>query len=377
MSSSRPPHSRDGFDRASFAQADRPEPASSDIVVVPGESLTDMEREGDLHSADELRELARAVLERAGAPPATARTVADSLVEANLRGHDSHGVRRLVPYTRAIRDGHVDPAGVPEFVRSRGAVAIVDGRRGFGQLAARLAVAEAAALAREHGAAAVAIRRCTHVGRLGEWVEALALEGLVALAFCNSDPTVAPFGGRERRLGTNPLAWAAPRAAPAPPLVMDWATAATAEGKLAVAQARGDRAPAGVLIDAAGRPSDDPADFYGGGALLPFGAHKGSGLSVMIELVGGALSQVGLSTLAGHDDGNGTVLIALDVAAFVPPEEFAAQAEAFCAALAATAPADGFDEVLVPGEIENRTRARRAREGAPLPPATWAELQAL
>jgi LDH2 family malate/lactate/ureidoglycolate dehydrogenase len=336
-----------------------------------------METAARLHPAQELRDLGCAVLKAAGAPPGTARTVADSLVESNLRGHDSHGVLRLGQYTRFVADGVVDPAAAPEVERRRGAIAVVDGRSGFGQLAARLAVVEAGTLARAHGVAAVAIRRGTHVGRLGEYVEALALEGLVALAFCNADPTVAPFGGRERRLGTNPLAWAAPRAAPNPPLVMDWATAAQAEGKLAVARAKGERAPPGVLVDAEGRPSEDPNDFYAGGALLPFGAHKGSGLSVMIELTGGALSRAGLSTLAGHGEGNGTVIVALDPAAFAPQGEFETEAEEFCAALAATKPAEGFEEVLVPGELENRTRERRLKEGIPIPPATWAELQAL
>ena len=138
------------------------------------------------------------------------------------------------------------------------------------------------------------IRRANHVGRIGEWVEALADQRLVALAFCNAEPTVAPFGGRERRLGTNPLAWAAPRRAPAPALVMDWSTATMAEGKLAVARARGESVADGVLVDSDGEPSNDPAAFYDGGALLPFGAHKGSGLSVMIQLVGGALGGTGV-----------------------------------------------------------------------------------
>jgi uncharacterized oxidoreductase len=336
-----------------------------------------MESEGDRHNAEELVELSRMILEDAGAAPGAARAVAESLVEANLRGHDSHGVLRLARYLRFIRDGHVDPAAQPEVVRRHGAIAIVDGCRGFGQLAAQLAVVELLALAREHGAGAVVIRRGNHVGRLGEYVEALAEEGLVALAFCNADPTVAPFGGRERRLGTNPLAWAAPRRPPSEPLVMDWATSATAEGKLAIARVRGEKAPAGAVVDADGEPSLDPDAFYDGGALLPFGAHKGSGLSVMIEVVGGVLSGAGVSSLDGHDEGNGTVLVALDVEAFVPRDEFEAQADAFCAELAGTAPARGFDEVLVPGEIERRTRARRAHEGIPIPAATWSELEAL
>jgi LDH2 family malate/lactate/ureidoglycolate dehydrogenase len=330
----------------------------------------------DAHSAEQLRSVARAVLVAVGAPSATAATVADSLVEADLRGHESHGVRRLIPYVDWVRAGQIGPAALPDVARRQGAVAVVDGRHGFGQLAGRLAASEAAALARRHGVSAVTIQRCTHIGRLGEYVEGLAHEGLVALTFCNSDPTVAPFGGRERRLGTNPLAWAVPRAG-APPVVMDWATSAMAEGKLAVAMVRGERVSEHVLVDAAGEPSRDPADFYAGGALLPFGAHKGSGLSVMIELVGGALSGAGLSTLEGHGVGNGVVLIALDLAAFVPREDFEAQVAEFCTELARTVPATGFEEVLVPGEIELRTRERRLREGVPVPAATWSELQAL
>jgi LDH2 family malate/lactate/ureidoglycolate dehydrogenase len=330
-----------------------------------------------LVGAGELGRIARAVLEHAGAPPPTAAVVADSLVEANLLGHDSHGVRRLVPYLEFVRDGTIVPDAEPALAGGRGATAVVEGNRGFGQLAARLAVRELARLTAEHAVAAVAIAGCNHVGRLGEYVGALADEGLVALAFCNADPMVAPYGGRERRLGTNPLAWAAPRAAPNPPLVMDWATSALAEGKVAVALARGEEIPEGAVLDSEGAATTRPADLYDGGALLPLGAHKGSGLSVMIELVGGVLSGAGVSALEGHGDGNGTVLIALDPAAFVTPGAFTEQAEAFCALLARTAPAEGFDEVLVPGAVEQRTRELRVREGVPVPPATWQELAAL
>jgi LDH2 family malate/lactate/ureidoglycolate dehydrogenase len=323
------------------------------------------------YSAGELLHLARAVLEDAGAPPATATTVAESLVESNLRGHDSHGVRRLVPYVEAVRDGRVDPKAEPEVVERRGAIVIVDGRGGFGQPAARLAAAELAGVAHEHGVAAAAVRRANHVGRLGEWVEQLAGEGLIGIGFCNAEPTVAPFGGSERRLGTNPIAWATPGR---PPLVMDWSTATMPEGKLAVALARGEQVPHGVLVDSSGEPSRDPADFYAGGALLPLGEHKGSGLSVMIQLVGGALAGTGVFGEQGAA-ANGTVLIALDPGAFA--DDFDDEAEAFSAALAATRPARGYDAVLVPGEIERRTRARRAQEGVPLPAATWSELEAL
>ncbi len=329
-----------------------------------------------IYSAEDLLHLAREVLEGAGTPRASAAVVAESLVEANLRGHDSHGVRRLAPYLDYVRDGRLDPAAAPEVIRGRGATLTVDGHQGFGQVAARAAVEELAPVAREQGTGVAVIRHANHVGRIGEWVEALADERLVALAFCNAEPTVAPFGGRDRRLGTNPLAWAAPRRDPAPALVMDWSTATMAEGKLAVARARGETVAEGVLVDAGGEPSTDPAAFYDGGALLPFGAHKGSGLSVMIQLVGGTLGGTGVFGERGAG-ANGTVLLALDPSAFMDYEDFEDQAEAFCAALAGTTPAAGFDAVLVPGEIERRTRAHRAREGVPIPAATWSELEAL
>jgi LDH2 family malate/lactate/ureidoglycolate dehydrogenase len=335
-----------------------------------------MQGSDGIHSAEDLLRLARDVLEEAGAPPAHAGTVAESLVESNLRGHDSHGVRRLVPYVGFIRAGRLDPAAEPEVIRRHGATLVVDGNDGFGQVAAGRAVEELTAVVREAGAGAAVVKRANHVGRIGEWVEALADAGLVALAFCSAEPIVAPYGGRERRLGTNPLAWAAPRRPPAPALVMDWSTATMPEGKVAVARARGEEVPDGVLVDASGEPSRDPEALYAGGALLPFGAHKGSGLSVMIQLVGGTLAGAGVFGEQG-EAANGTVLLALDVAAFMPREDFDEEAEAFCAALTGTKPAKGFDAVLVPGEIERRTRVRRAREGIPIPAATWSELEAL
>ncbi len=274
---------------------------------------------------------------------------------------------RLARYAQYIEQGRLDPKAEPDAIRTRGAALVVDGRHGFGQVASRLAVAELIPRTREHGVASAAVRDANHVGRIGEWVEALADDGLVALAFCNADPTVAPFGGSERRLGTNPFAWSAPRRKPNPPLVMDWSTATMAEGKVAVALARGETVPDGVLVDKDGRPSNEPAAFYDGGALLPFGAHKGSGLSVMIQIAAGALGGTGVFGGAGAGD-NGLVLIALDPTAFT--DDFERESEALCQALAS-------DGVLVPGEIEQRTRAQRARDGIPLPADTWSELQGL
>jgi uncharacterized oxidoreductase len=337
-------------------------------------------RKGDgpmvMIQSDKLVEVAERILAAAGATPANARTVATSLVEANLVGHDSHGVRRLGPYLESIRAGRLDPAAEPAVESARTAASTVDGRRGFGQAAARLAVTEAQRLASAHGVGVVAIRRCNHVGRLGEYVEMLAHGDAVGLAFGNADATVAPYGGRERRLGTNPLAWAAPRAAGRAPVVADFATAAIAEGKVALAAAADEQIPPGAVVGPDGRPTTEPADLYRGGALLPFGQHKGYALSVLIEIVGGLLTGTGVSSLPGYDGTFGTVLVAVDIAAFAPVDEFRGQCEDFCALLAGTAPAEG-GQVRVPGEIEAASRAERLRDGIPLSDRTWADLAAL
>jgi LDH2 family malate/lactate/ureidoglycolate dehydrogenase len=334
-------------------------------------------RQGPLVPATELRALAVAVLEAIGTPPESAAAVADSLVEANLTGHDSHGVRRLLWYLDAVRAGKIDPAARPYAERLRRATVLIHGRQAFGQLAARLAVDELRRLTATNGVAVAVVERCFHVGRLGEYVGALAESGLAAMALCNADPTVAPFGGRERRLGTNPMAWAVPRAPDRAPVVVDWATSAVAEGKLAVARSRGETVAPGVVLDREGRPTADPEDFYHGGALLPFGEHKGYGLSVIIEALGGLLSGAGISCLPGYDDSNGTVMVALDIATFLPIEVFRARVEDFCAALAATPTAAGHDEVLVPGELEDRSRRQRGEHGVPMPEQTWRELRQL
>ena len=324
--------------------------------------------------ADELVAFAGELLGGLGTPPAAAQAVAESLVESDLVGHDSHGVRRLLPYSDFVRTGQVDPAAEPQIVERSGATAVVDGNRCFGQLAARLATHTVAELAREHGAGAAVVRRAGHVGRLGEYTAALTERELVAIAMCNADPTVAPHGGRERRLGTNPLSLAVPRGEGRPPIVMDCATSAVAEGKLQMALARGDQAPPGAVLDSEGRPTTDPSDFYEGGALLPFGAHKGYGLSVLIELLGGLLSGAGISSLPDYDESNGMLIVALEIGRFGDPATFRERAEAFCALLAGTEPAEGSSGVLVPGEPEAKTGAERRSDGIPVPAAIWRAL---
>ncbi|MDX6334692.1 MAG: hypothetical protein QOG05_2032 [Streptosporangiaceae bacterium] len=315
--------------------------------------------------ADELVTLADQALTALGAPADIAGQVARSLVLSNLVGHDSHGVIRLAQYAPWIADGQIRPAAAAVITRRERAAAVVDGGWGFGQPAAQLATGLAVELAGEHSVAAVTIRDCNHVGRLGEYVAELARSGLMGLAFCNSGAVVAPFGGTGRALGTNPFAWGAPGAAYGP-LVLDFSTAGVAEGKLRVAGAEGRDVPAGLIVDSRGQPTTHPADFFAGGALLPFGGHKGSGMSIIIELLGGLLTGMGTAPTPDYAGGNGTVLLAMNIGAFTDEESYRDEAMRFCAQLVAAGAGPSGGHVLLPGELESRTRQQRLNQGIPV-----------
>ena len=317
------------------------------------------------------------ILEKMGTPAPYAAIVCDSLVGANLVGHDSHGVMRLPSYVEMMRAGLIVPTAVPRVVRQRGATAHIDGDWGWGPVGAHMATTTAIDLARVHGIAAVTLNRCAHIGRLGAYVALMAQAGFAGIALCNSGAAVAPFGGRERILGTNPVAFAAPGGPDAAPIVVDFATSGVAEGKLRVAQAKGETVAPGLIVDRDGRPSQTPDDFYAGGALLPFGGHKGYGLGLMVELLGGILSTAGPSGMPDALDANGTLLLAMDVTHFVPLDAFTAQADAYTQRIRNSAPAADFARVLLPGEPERMSLAYRSEHGIPIPDSTWHELQDL
>src|SRR6201992_3395766 len=317
-----------------------------------------------------------AALVALGAPAGPAGQVAASLVASNLVGHDSHGIIRLIQYSAWMVNGQIQLAAQPEISQRQGAIAVIDGHWGFGQPAARLAVDGVAQAAAAYGVAAVTIRQCNHIGRLGEYVSDLAERGLAGLAFCNAGPVVAPLRGAGRALGTNPFAWAAP-GGPDGPLVVDFSTAGVAEGKLKLAAADGHPVAEGLIVDATGHPSTNADDFSAGGALLPFGGHKGSGLSVMIELLGGLLTGMGTAPTPDYQGGNGTVMIALRVAAFAAPASSAASAVQSREQLVTAGRGAAPGPVLLPGEIEARTRADRLRDGIPVSPAGLAAIYAV
>ncbi|GAB4520032.1 MAG: Ldh family oxidoreductase [Anaerolineae bacterium] len=323
-----------------------------------------------------LTELVASIFQAAGAPESTAQLVARSLVSSDLVGHASHGVVRVKQYLDAIAAGDVDPRAEPRIVRETPVIAVVDGQWSFGQVAAHFSMEVGIEKARNLGLSAVALDRAYHVGRLGEWVQMAADAGMIGLAFCNGGRVggaVAPFGGRGRILGTNPIAAGIPVAG-RPPVIIDFATSATAEGKLRVARNRGQSIPEGWIVGPDGQPSTNPEDFYAGGALLPAAGHKGYGLSLLVEFLGGLLTGRGVPAFEGFKPGNGVLFLVLAVEPFRDRDAFLAEAAELCQRVKSTPPAAGFDEVLLPGEPEWRTASRRAEEGIPVDDATWGQL---
>ncbi len=315
------------------------------------------------------------IFQAANTPPAHAAIVAASLVQSNLVGHDSHGVVRVMQYLTAMASGQVDPHATPAVIQETPVITLLDARQSFGQVAAHTAMHAAIDKARHSGMAASGLINCGHVGRLGEWVEMAAAEGMIGLAFCNGGGgrgIVAPFGGAGRILGTNPIAAAIP-VANRPPVVLDFATSAVAEGKVRIARNSGKSVPAGWILDKAGNPSTQPADLYDGGVILPAAGHKGFGLSMLVEFMGGLLTGAGCPAL-DMKPGNGVLFLVLNVEAFRPLIDFSADADALVSAVKGVPTAAGFSEILMPGEPETRSAAQRQQEGIYLDETTWGQL---
>jgi hydroxycarboxylate dehydrogenase B len=321
--------------------------------------------------------LVAAIMEAGGSHAAEAETIARRLVDSNLVGHDSHGVLRVGKYLEWVRDGWLKPNTAPTTVFDSDVIAIIDGNRGFGQVvgeqATRLGIGKAA----KKGIAMIGLRNCGHLGRLGDWAEMAAAAGQVSLHFLNTSGAqrVAPFGGSDRRLSTNPMAIGMPLAG-GEPVILDITTSTVAEGKLMVALNKGEQVPAGWIVDKDGRPTTDPKDFYDGGALLTIGAHKGSGLSMLTDLLAGAM------TTGRSSDPDDKVLRNNMLSIFIAPDVYdqsggvLAEATRFVDYVKASPPSTPGEPVLSPGEVERRSRAARLAGGVPLDDKTWADLVA-
>lgn len=324
-------------------------------------------------SAKRLRSIVRKIFVAAGAPDDSAKLMAEVLVGSNLAGHDSHGVLRVPVYVSRIREGEMVPDVKPEILDETETTALVDGKWTFGHVAAHYGTEVAIRKAKQCKISLVSVVRCHHIGRLGEWVEQAAEQGLISLVMVGGSggtgpTTTAPFGGAARALGTNPLAFGAP-AGQMPAMTMDIATSFIAEGKIQFARAKNSDLPPGAILDKHGNASVKPADFYDGGMLLPFGGHKGYSISMLVELLCGALVPGDLYAEDGAQ--GGTLIIAIDPSVFRPDGSYGEVADFKLRRIKDVPPAPGFDEVLLPGEPELRAREERARDGVAVPEATW------
>jgi uncharacterized oxidoreductase len=333
-------------------------------------------------AAAPLQGLVQEVFERSGSVPGEARAVADHLIEANLMGHDSHGVIRVAPYIDLLRSGKWRANRHAKIVKDAGAIVVVDGGQGLGQVIAKEAIDLGIARAQAHGVAVVGVRNSGHMGRIGAWAEQAAEAGMVSLHFVNTTGfgiQVAPFGGSDRRLSVNPIALGAPRPGQEP-LIHDMSTGAIAAGKVRVARNKRELLPEGAIIDNRGRPTRDPEALFTDppGALTTTGGHKGSGLALFVEVLAGALTGGG----SGHPDNpsadrpiNGLLSILIDPERMAGSEALAADLERLTAYVTASPPAVAGGKVLLPGEIERRTRAGRLAHGIPLDPNTLDQLR--
>ena len=324
-----------------------------------------------------LRNFATAIIGAAGSEAAEARAVADHLVEANLKGHDSHGVGMIPTYVANVRAGRLHPNRHAVLISEQGSIAVFDGQMGYGQVTAREATDWAIAKAKAAGLAVFALRNTHHVARVGTYGEQAAEAGLISIHFVNvvlAPGRVAPFGGGTGRFGTDPVCITFPSLGTAPPVVLDFATSRVAAGKLRVAMNQGKPLPPGVLIDADGKDATDPAVFYrGNGSMLPFGEHKGSGLALACELLAGVLTGGGAmqEKIPNHGVKNGMFSILLDPARFGDTGWMRQEMETLIGWVKSAPPRPGVEEVMVAGDPERKSRTRRLAEGIPIDGNSW------
>lgn len=332
-------------------------------------------------SPESLRRLAGDILSRASGQPEFAARVAARLVGANLCGHDSHGVGMVPKYVEGIQAGELHPSATPTVVTDRGPFLQMDGRQGFGQIVAEEAMKLTIERARQHGFALLALRNSYHIGRIGDWGEMAAEAGFISIHYVNvlsPNALVAPFGGSAARFATNPYCTAIPATDKTPMTVLDMATSTIAHGKARVAYLSGKKVPWGSLIDAEGNETDDPTVMFEepNGALTTFGQHKGFGLAMLGDLLGGSFSGGGAYLPERVVEGkiiNNMLAILIDPDIFGGAQGFFGDLDAYTEWVKSSPPGPGRDGVMVPGDPERKARIDRA-EKIEIDSGTWAQL---
>jgi hydroxycarboxylate dehydrogenase B len=329
---------------------------------------------------DRLRELSTAIFTAAGCQQAEAARISFYLVEANLAGHDSHGVLRIPSYVDWLRTGKVIANKTIKVLFENDVIAVMDGEFGFGQTVGEQAMKLGIEKSDRHGVAVVALRNSGHLGQIGAWALMAARANRISIHFVNTSGAgilVAPHGGINRRISANPIAAGIP-VRNGHPLVLDISTSTIAEGKIRLALNKGVPVPDNCLIDAKGRPTTDPKVFYANppGAILPFGGHKGYGLAMIAEMLAGALTGSSCSNPSATRVVNGMLTIILSPRFFISEDEFYQEAQRFIDYVKSSEKVSPDGEILMPGELEEKTRQNRIRDGIEVDDTTWNQILA-
>ncbi len=338
--------------------------------------------------ADQLKSLTRAIFSRKGASDENAETVSDLLVKANLAGHDSHGVIRIMPYVKEIDEGKLNPKAKGVLEVDDGAMGLINGNAGFGQVVATQAMRMAIEKGKKFGVSAFCIYNCGHIGRMADYSLMAMKEDMIGITMVNSYPSVAPFGGIERMFNPSPLGAAVPTGDKQHPFSLDICMSVCAVGKIAVKKARGEKLPEGWIVDKNGAPSVEPDDFFNGGSILPIGGnvgYKGYGLAFLVDILSGALSgngsasSKGVSMLKakGFSGGNGVFMLTIDISRFGPVAAFKRRLDETISRVRMSKKAPGVKEILIPGEPELIEEQKRLKNGIFIEDATWDEITSI
>jgi len=333
-------------------------------------------------SAEQLTTLATKILFHAGGNADFAHNVATRLVNANVTGHDSHGVGMIPAYVDGIRAGQLNPDATAQLVQDKGPFLLVDGQQGFGHVIAEQAMEMAIARAKTSHFAVLSLRNSFHLGRLGDWGAMAAEAGFICILYANvlsERPLVAPFGGSDARFVTNPYCTAIPATGKNPMFLLDMATSTIAMGKARVAHLKGVPVPDGAIIDAKGNPTTDPSVMFDDpvGALATFGMHKGFGLALLSDILGGSFSGGGAYLPEREVPSriiNNMMAILIDPNVFGTASAFGLDMDKYTDWVKASPPAPGVDAVQFPGDPERKSATERLANGIPVDDGTWGEL---
>lgn len=322
---------------------------------------------------DDLVRFGRDLAMAAGVPRQEAEALGETLGWSDVRGQQTQGFYLLPILLKRMRLGKLCSPADMRWRSTGPSTGTLDARHGFGQIAARRAMDHAVRLARETGAGIVAVKNSNHFGAAGYYAARAAEQGFIGFAYSNSMPKVAPHGGRHRLLGTNPFAFACPRRN-APPLIIDLATGASAGSMVSHARRMGLPLPDGIALDSAGNPTTNPNEVDGGGCLLPAAGAKGYCLGLIVEILSGVLTGAAVAPNVGsifrdldRQTRCGHLCVALDIARFLPPEQFADRLEDLLGAVTAVAPRDGFRSVSLPGDARLRCAEEQRHAGIEIP----------